>query len=381
MRNDLKKCGVNVWQGADGRWYAHVPALEKHKGRKLVSRKTRDELEKALDVDARVKVLAKTFGVVFETWQDRRLELKQIAPGTYTRMQTDYNRYMTPLTKKRMDRLTKEDYLDFMEEIIAREEMNHKAVARVKTLIKGTVNFAKRCGYADYSGADVLAELQAMEIRPKQTVKEDCEEVFSDDEMAKLMGYLEENPDDANNALYLIFLTGMRVGECVALKHSDIVENTVSVKKTETSYTMDGVFYREVKDSPKTAAGFRTIVVPTSYQWFLDILARQNYGEEYIFKGSQGSRLSINYVERRLKTVCQKLGMQPRSPHKIRKTYCSILLDNGLDQNFIKSQVGHTDIWCTENYYHRNRKDISQKTALINSVPEFGVVRLRQKHG
>ena len=33
--------------------------------------------------------------------------------------------------------------------------------------------------------------------------------------------------------------------------------------------------------------------------------------------------------------------------------------------------MGHTDILCTENYYHRNRRNIERKSNIISSIPEF----------
>ncbi len=34
-------------------------------------------------------------------------------------------------------------------------------------------------------------------------------------------------------------------------------------------------------------------------------------------------------------------------------------------------QMGHTDIACTENYYHRNRKSIDTKSQILSNLPEF----------
>ena len=73
----------------------------------------------------------------------------------------------------------------------------------------------------------------------------------------------------------------------------------------------------------------------------------------------------------RLWRICKKLGIYNKSPHKIRKTYGSILLDNHIDNKVIIDQMGHTDILCTEEHYHRNRKSIDVKSQLISSIPEF----------
>ena len=73
----------------------------------------------------------------------------------------------------------------------------------------------------------------------------------------------------------------------------------------------------------------------------------------------------------RLKRVCKKLNIYHKSPHKIRKTYGTILLDHNVDNRLIMEQMGHTDIACTENHYHRNRRSLDAKSQILSSIPEF----------
>ncbi len=78
-----------------------------------------------------------------------------------------------------------------------------------------------------------------------------------------------------------------------------------------------------------------------------------------------------NVIRRRLEKINRKLGIKHKSPHKLRKTYASILLDNNLDNNLITSLMGHTDISMTEGHYHRDRKDQDKKNALVSNLVEF----------
>lgn len=73
----------------------------------------------------------------------------------------------------------------------------------------------------------------------------------------------------------------------------------------------------------------------------------------------------------RLKRICKKRNIYHKSSHKIRKTYGTILLDNHIDNKLIMSQMGHTDIACTENHYHRNRKSLDKKSEIISNIPDF----------
>lgn len=42
-----------------------------------------------------------------------------------------------------------------------------------------------------------------------------------------------------------------------------------------------------------------------------------------------------------------------------------------IDNKLIMEQMGHTDILCTEEHYHRNRKNIDKKSTIISEIPEF----------
>ena len=37
----------------------------------------------------------------------------------------------------------------------------------------------------------------------------------------------------------------------------------------------------------------------------------------------------------------------------------------------VETQMGHTDILCTERHYHRDRRSLEEKRRLINEIPEF----------
>lgn len=88
-------------------------------------------------------------------------------------------------------------------------------------------------------------------------------------------------------------------------------------------------------------------------------------------RGAYEKRLTTNCIRKRQERNCSKLGFYKKSPHKIRKTYGSILLDHNIDNRMIMEPMGHTDISCTENYYHRNRRSIDAKSQILSNIPEL----------
>ena len=127
-------------------------------------------------------------------------------------------------------------------------------------------------------------------------------------------------------------------------------------------------------DYPKTAAGVRTIVIPSSYQWLLRDLHEATDPDDYIFS-EKGTRLTTLQIRKREYSVCKKLGIRKKSPHKIRATYDTILLDASVDRRTVKDQMGHADIRTSEVNYHRNRKTLERKQAIVDSIGEFSGIQ------
>ena len=88
---------------------------------------------------------------------------------------------------------------------------------------------------------------------------------------------------------------------------------------------------------------------------------------EYLFE-LNGERIKGYQFRNRLYSICKKVMITEKSPHKARKTYGTVLLDNGTPDSFIISQMGHTDINTTKKYYYKDRKNNKSKTEMINNV-------------
>lgn len=142
----------------------------------------------------------------------------------------------------------------------------------------------------------------------------------------------------------------------VGLKHDDFEGNIFKIRRTETRFKNEtGEYIRTIKEFPKSQAGVRTAIIPRDYEWLSRSIKLQNPFCEYIFV-KNGERISTQAVRARLWRICKKLGIYNKSPHKIRKTYGSILLDNHIDNKVIIDQMGHTDILCTRTLSSKSKK-------------------------
>ncbi len=369
----LKQHPHEIWQGKNGSWYTYIP--DRKKGRVLKRKATKEAIENEIIAYWKAQAENPSVRDVFCEWNDYRLELQKITNSTHMRNRQTFDRHYSEFGKRKIKDISPGDVEDFLERQVPKYHLTARGFANLKSITKGFLKRAKKRQLIDFNVEELFQELDTSEMKFTQNYKEDYEEVYDDEEMETMMNYLEENLDINNLAIYLMFLTGARVGEVVTLKHTDFDGNTFKVRRTETRYKgSDGKDVYAVKETPKSQAGIRTVIIPQEYSWVADTIRQTNPEEEYIFV-KNGKRMTTNAIRRRLSRLCTKLNIYQKSPHKIRKTYGSILLDNHVDNLLIIQQMGHTDISCTENYYHRNRKKLEQKSMIISSLPEFRVKR------
>lgn len=365
----LEKHPYKIWEGKDGKWYTYLP--DQKKGRALKKRTTQKAIEDDVVSYLKSELENPTLAEVFNEWNDHRLELKKISDATHLRNRQVFNRHYKEFGQKRIKTIDADAIGEFLEAQIPEHNLTAKAFSNLKTITRGFLKRAKRRKLINFSVEELFQEIDTSEADFKKTIKEDYEEVFSEEEMPVIMEYLERNHDMMNLGILLMFVTGARIGEIVALKHSDFEGNVFRIRRTETRFRDEsGKYVHIVKEFPKSQAGVRTAIIPKDYEWLAKAVRLQNPFCEYVFM-KDGERISTQAMRMRLKRVCQKLNIYPKSPHKIRKTYGSILLDNHVDNKLIMEQMGHTDILCTEEHYHRNRRNIDRKSQIISEIPEF----------
>ena len=369
----LNKHKFSIYQGQDGKWYTYLTINGK---RKKIKKNTEKEVQDIVIDFIKDQEENPTVEEIFTQWNEERFELKEISVNSYDRYKDVFSRHYQEFGKKKIRSLESNDWIYFLKKEKADKNLNKKAVGVLITTIKGITYTAKVRHKLPFNLGDFYDELTIARKKMKfhEAVKEDYQEVFDEEEYSKMLTYLRENLDPTNTAILLMFVTGMRVGEVVALKNEDIEKDVITVRRTESKKKKpDGGHIYFVKDFPKTEKGWRKVVIPKDYRFLLSKIKCLNPFGEYVFLNTRGDRMTTNSIRRRQERICDKLKIFRKSPHKARKTVASIYLDEKLDNNLITSQLGWTDISVGEKHYHRNRKTLERKIDILSNIQELTI--------
>jgi site-specific recombinase XerD len=190
--------------------------------------------------------------------------------------------------------------------------------------------------------------------------------VLSPEEVTRLI-------DAAPNLLYrtilmTLYSTGMRRGELVQLKASDIDKELMLVHIREGKGQRD----RNVPLSPKLLEALREY-----WRWMKPVT--------YLFPGVvDGHRVdtpaSDKIVWHACRVAAQRAGITKHvHPHTIRHCFATHLLEAGADLPSIQKLLGHADIRDTTIYLHLSRKHLKAVANPLDEIPITSSTDLRGK--
>lgn len=373
----LEKHPYKIWQGKDSKWYTYMP--DENRGRVLKKRATQKSLEDDVIKYWKEEVENPTIRELFYEWIHRKVEYQDICIGTFNRYETDFRRFFEDdscLADMRIRDFKSDEIIPFLRKAIVKYSLTAKAYSNLRTLTYGIFKYAKEKKYITWSISQTVGDMELPQKAFRKVIKEDDEEVFNDEEVSKLLNYLTNSPDILNLGIILMFCTGVRVGELVAMKWCDVIDNSIKIRRTEIVYkNSNGENICEIREYPKTEAGVRTVYIPDEFSSIIERLKVLSGNQEYIFC-QDGHNIKTMQIRKRLYLICRRTGIKKKSPHKLRKTYVSILLDNGIDKRLVQDVAGHSQIATSERNYHRNRKSDQKKGQILSNLPEFKNIEL-----
>lgn len=243
----------------------------------------------------------------------------------------------------------------FTAELTARYSPN--TVTGVIAVVHSSLLRAQKTGVVD-------REFSGSIQRPKSREKKiQC---FSVAEQKNIEKYVIYGGKPKLYGIILCLYTGIRIGELLALKWSDIdfKRGTISINKTcRDSY--ENRVYKKITDTPKTAKSARTIPIPKQVLPYLKKLKK--YGIcGYVICDMGGKTVSLRSYQRSFELMLKAINIPHRGFHALRHTFATRAIECGMDVKTLSEILGHKDSSITLNRYAHSLAE--HKTAMMNKV-------------
>lgn len=266
-----------------------------------------------------------------------------LSSNTRKSYQRDLEQYLFFLHKKyitswqNIDRFTIVAFLQYLQE----EGKSSATITRMVTSLRRFHQFLRQERYTDHDPMQHIDSPKTSQKLPDTLNINEVERLIEAPDTKKPLGMRDRA------ILEVMYATGLRVSELVGLKLNDL---HLSMGLLQT-----------------TGKGDKERIVPLgdmAISWieaYLEearpLLCQKHAEEEHLFVNGHGTSLSRQGIWKNLKTLVLKAGILKNvTPHTLRHSFATHLLENGADLRTVQELLGHADISTTQIYTHITKK-------------------------
>ena len=214
--------------------------------------------------------------------------------------------------------------------------INARSQCRILSGVRSFFRYLQLDGYRNDDPTELLESPQIGKHLPEVLSTEEVDTLEAGIDLSKWEGH-------RNRAIIeVLFSCGLRVSELVNLKLSNLYleEEYVRVLGKGSKERLVPISQRAIRE-----LGF----------WFNDrnLMRIKPGGEDYVFLNRYGSHLTRTMILIMIKRQAKAAGIQKTiSPHTLRHSFATALLEGGADLRIIQALLGHESIGTTEIYTH-----------------------------
>lgn len=249
----------------------------------------------------------------------------------------DYLETHMDFTFEEADSKTLSDYIS----TLRAQGKSVATVSRSIASIKSFYSFLLSEGIISLNPSLVLVPDKSAQKLPQILTSREVELLLEQPECVDAKGYRDRA------MLELLYATGIRVSELIALNVSDV---NLSV----------GIITCRGRDKERVIPLYnRAIKALTEYIDFVRPQMILHQDETALFVNMSGERMSRQGFWKLIKSYQAKAGIEKTiTPHTLRHSFAAHLLENGADIHAIQEMLGHADISSTQIYSHLIKKQL-----------------------
>jgi integrase/recombinase XerD len=267
---------------------------------------------------------------------------KGLARHTLESYKRDLDRLKTWATSngKQISELTRADLRKWIASL-SREGLAPTSISRAVSATRGFFKFLMLDGHIKAHPAEDLDTPQRFSYLPKFLTEEEINRLLAAPDISTAEGIRDRA------VLEIMYATGLRVSEMVELKHADVD-------------LLAGLVVCRGKGNKER----RVPLGKSAIHWLQQYSSlKAGYGKQpapnvFLHRGRPFTRhLAWSMIKRH----AEKAGLKDVSPHTLRHSFATHLLQHGADSRSVQALLGHSDISTTQIYTHIT--DVHLRTA------------------
>ena len=215
---------------------------------------------------------------------------------------------------------------------LSREGLAPTSVARAVSAVRGLFRFLMLDGHIKRHPTEDLDTPQRFAYLPQFLTEDEINQLLAAPDIATEVGVRDRA------LMEVMYAAGLRVSELVSLKQTDVDVQA-------------GLVICHGKGSKER----RVPIGKSAIHWLQQYGAvRANYGKPSspnLFVNG-GKPLTRQFAWAMIKRYAQKAGVKDISPHTLRHSFATHLLQRGADSRSVQALLGHSDISTTQIYTH-----------------------------
>ena len=271
-----------------------------------------------------------------------------LSANTVNSYKRDIEKYLTFLTEKKitqLDEVSRFEILDFLQTLRQSGAADNSIIRMVSSLRKFH-QYLKRESIVSDDPMQLIDTPKKASTLPKAISPQAVEQLLEAPDTTTPLGVRDRT------ILELMYATGLRISELVNLKLSDMHLTMGFIQ------TMGKGEKERIIPLGEIASQWLDHYLDGARVYLQDQSAETS---EYVFLNSRGKGLSRQGVWKKVKQLALEAGIdQNVTPHTLRHSFATHLLENGADLRMVQELLGHADISTTQIYTHITKTRLKQ---------------------
>ena len=268
------------------------------------------------------------------------LRIKNYSEHTISNYERDVNRFLKYLTEKKIDPN------DISTSIITgwiiflrKSGLGNRSIKRNISSLRNFYKFLFKSGAIESNYFESVQSPKINETLPKALTPEDVE---------KLLSFEPKTFSDARDKAFLelLYSSGLRVSEAV----------NVNIASFESDLNFVKVLGKGNKERMLPVGKYAKDAI---LRW-LEIRNENINSTDALFTNKYGKRISVRAMQQRIYKISIAQGMSPVSPHMLRHSFATHILESSGDLRSIQEMLGHSSLSTTQIYTKLNFQQLAK---------------------